>query len=322
MRFNLFAVLPLLLAALAIPARGDDSKTTAFPADFNDEVYLVLQTASLPADDRLVDAEHPLLPVLSYAHEAYERLRENVQDYQCVLTKREQVDGRLRTHEMMEIKLRHRQLDESGQPDPQFSIYIKYLTPEAIRGREVLYTEGENDGDMWVTKGGQGALNNVTLSVDPKGERAMRENRYPATEVGMLNLTARLIEEGSRYAIADDKMECQVRDLHGARINGRTCRYIEVKFPVKREGFRFHVAQIFIDEELEVPVRFVSYDWPAKEGEKPPVMEEYTYTEIELNEGLTDADFDRENVAYNFYVPEEDKTAEGKPATSVASEEK
>ncbi|MEX1223310.1 MAG: DUF1571 domain-containing protein, partial [Pirellulales bacterium] len=188
----------------------------------------------------------------------------------------------------------------------KFSVYVKYLAPDAIRGREVLYTEGENDGDLWVTKGGQGALNNVTASLDPTGSRAMQDNRYPITEVGMLNLTARLIDEGTRYAIADANMECQVRDLRGARINGRDCRYIEVKFPRHRDGLRFHVAQVFIDEELEVPVRFVSYGWPEKEGEKAPLLEEYTYTEIALNQDFTDADFDRDNPAYRFYVPEED----------------
>ena len=70
--------------------------------------------------------------------------------------------------------------------------------------------------------------------------------------------------------------------------------------PVKRRDFLFHIARIFVDKELMVPLRYEAYDWPAKPGEPPPLLESYTYARLKLNPGLTDADFDPNNPQYNF----------------------
>ena len=53
----------------------------------------------------------------------------------------------------------------------------------------------------------------------------------------------------------------------------------------------FHLADLFIDNELQIPVRYVSYGWPARAGEEPPINEEYNYIDTQLNVGLTGADF-------------------------------
>jgi hypothetical protein len=52
---------------------------------------------------------------------------------------------------------------------------------------------------------------------------------------------------------------------------------------------------------LNIPIRYVAYDWPAREGAKPEVLEEYNYLDLKVNVGLTDADFDPRNPSYNFY---------------------
>ena len=60
------------------------------------------------------------------------------------------------------------------------------------------------------------------------------------------------------------------------------------------------LAQIFIDDELQVPVRYAAWGWPSSPGGEMPLLEEYTYLKIALNQGLTDRDFDHENPDYNF----------------------
>jgi hypothetical protein len=57
---------------------------------------------------------------------------------------------------------------------------------------------------------------------------------------------------------------------------------------------------VFIDKQLDLPIRYASYDWPAKPGETPPLFEVYTYTRLKLNVGLTDVDFDKTNPKYDF----------------------
>ena len=49
-----------------------------------------------------------------------------------------------------------------------------------------------------------------------------------------------------------------------------------------------------------MPIRYAAYGFPPKEGEELPVIEEYTYLNLKLNVGLTDADFDHTNKQYAF----------------------
>ncbi len=63
----------------------------------------------------------------------------------------------------------------------------------------------------------------------------------------------------------------------------------------------FHQAQIFIDDQLNLPIRYISYDWPKRQGDSLDVIEEYNYLDVKTNVGLTDADFDPKNPQYNFY---------------------
>ena len=64
-----------------------------------------------------------------------------------------------------------------------------------------------------------------TVSLPPDGFVAMRNQRYPLTELGILNMTRRLVEVGE-----DNKRfgECKVMYYEGTKINGRVCTMIEV----------------------------------------------------------------------------------------------
>jgi len=94
--------------------------------------------------------------------------------------------------------------------------------------------------------------------------------------------------------------ECSVKFYEGAKINNRVCTCIEVVHPVPRRNFLFHLARIFVDKELNLPIRYESYDWPPKAGAEPQLLEEYTYQNLKLNNGFTDLDFDTQNPKYGF----------------------
>jgi hypothetical protein len=51
---------------------------------------------------------------------------------------------------------------------------------------------------------------------------------------------------------------------------------------------------------LQIPVRYAAYNWPEQEGGQGVLIEEYTFRNIQLNVGLTDADFDFHNPHYGF----------------------
>ena len=76
---------------------------------------------------------------------------------------------------------------------------------------------------------------------------------------------------------------------------------LTVTQPTKRPELLFYQAKVYMDEELNVPIRYVAYDWPKPNQQKLDVIEEYNYLNLKLNVGLTDADFDPNNSSYNFY---------------------
>jgi hypothetical protein len=228
--------------------------------------------------------EHPLMPALRWAREGLPAIR-NIQDYSCILHKRELVDGQLGEHQAMLAKVRH-------QP---FSVYLYFLSPPNLRGQEVIYVAGRNDNKLQAHGVGlRGAVG--TVSLHPEGHMAMRGNRYPITELGVLNLVERLIQVGDRDSHYG---ECDVQFLK-AKVAGRSSTCIQVTHPVPRRNFLFHLARIYVDDELNLPIRYEAWDWPAQQGGQPQLMEEYTYVNLKLNNGFTDLDFDPKNPKYGF----------------------
>jgi len=254
---------------------------------------------SVPAEGaETVVPQHPLHKPLQLAREVRDHIRHNVRDYSCVLVKRERVQGRLRKHEYIFAKVRH---EQPGQSTPiPFGVYLKFLGPSSVEGREVLFVHGENDNQLIVRNGGK-RFAYVVVPLDPLGETAMQGNRYPITEIGFLRLADRLIELAEHNIEADGELrDCQVQLYENSRIDDRPCRCMEVKYPLRREGLQFHLARVFIDTELQVPVRYEAYEWPEETGAEPPLMEEYTYTRLQLNQGFAPVDFQRTNVAYRL----------------------
>jgi len=250
--------------------------------------------AGQPAQDNQWSPElgqlvgHPLEPALDRAYKALRQIERDVKDYTCTLVKRERVDGKLTEHEYMFTKVRH---------EP-FSVYMYFLKPEDRTGREVIYVTGQNEGNLIAheAKGIKALVGAVSLK--PNSPMAMQGNRYPITEVGMMNLTRRLIEVGE----SDRKFgECDVQHVPNTKINGRSSTLIQVTHPVPRKNFRYHKALIYIDDEMNIPVRFEAYDWPKESGGAPVLLEEYTYVNVKLNAGLSNSDFDPRNPNYKFH---------------------
>jgi hypothetical protein len=229
---------------------------------------------------------HPLDPGIARAKESLKHIKDNVKDYTATLVKRERVNGQLGNPEYIYTKVRH---------EP-FSVYMYFLKPDDVAGREVIYVHGANNGNMLAHEAKGAARLLGTVELNPTSAIAMRGNRYPITEVGVQNLTKRLIDVAE-----NDRQfgECDVR-MEESKINDRQCTMLQVVHPVPRKNFLFHVARVFMDDELKMPIRYESYDWPEQAGGTPVLIEEYTYLKMSVNNGLTDADFDPKNPKYNF----------------------
>ena len=238
---------------------------------------------------------HPLDPAIAIARKALSNIEANVFDYQCTLVKRERVNGTLMDHEFMTCKIRHAGKRDGDQVP--FSVYLRFRKPDAVAGREVIYVEGENGGKIIAHEGGLKGRFIPTVSLLPNSALAMRGNRYPITEIGIHTLTRRLIEKGVRDRKVGD---CRVRMIDGAKVAGRVCTMLEVLHTEEKPEYDFHMARVFLDTELNVPIRYEAYGFPTRKGGSPPLLEEYTYMNLKLNVGLAPKDFDSENSKYNF----------------------
>lgn len=236
---------------------------------------------------------HPLDPALAFAEEKLLKLRNTIHDYEAIMIKQERVGGELLPAEYMTIKVRNeRILDGKEQP---FSIYLKFLRPSNFKGREVIFVDGKNEGNLIAHE--CGFMNIMRVSLKPTSALAMRGNRYPITDAGIENLVEKLIERGRRDRACG---HCDVEFFENAKVLGRTCTMIQVKHDENKAPYDFHIGRIYIDDEHQVPIRYEAYTWP-KEGETElPLLESYTYAKLKINVGLTDDDFNPDNENYDY----------------------
>lgn len=230
------------------------------------------------------------VPVNSMAHamslvgECQERFR-RVQDYTCTFHKRERIEGRLTAPHMMAMKVR-------SQP---FSIYFKFHKPNP--GREAIYVTGRYNGKIIAHDVGVAKVVAGTMKLDPKGSMAMEDQRHPITDAGLGHLIETI---ATRWATELKQDETRVTIHTTARVNNRPCTMIETMHPKRRPELLFHQVKVYIDQELGLPIRFEAYDWPTRPGNKPELVEEYSYLNLKLNVGLRDEDFDPTNKTYAY----------------------
>lgn len=236
---------------------------------------------------------HPLLPVLRLAEQGKDSTGE-IHDYTCTIFKRERIKGRLMPTETIQAKIRRPHVAD-GEHKP-YSVYLKFAGPSSVKGREVLYVQGEHDDKMLIRRGGQ-RMAYITTYLATDSDFAMAENRYPITEIDFQRVVGRLIDvvkEDMNYG------ECSVQFFKNASIGDQKCTRIVVEHPHRRDHFQFHRAIVFVDEERQLPLAYASYTWPEHEGGKPVLIEEYVYANVQLNVGLADSDFHRDNPTYGF----------------------
>lgn len=228
-------------------------------------------------------AEHPLAPAIRMARDSLHRL-DAVKDYDATFTKREWV-GQQFVAQRMYMKLRE-------QP---FSVYLKFGEPN--EGREILFVQGKNQNQLLAREASGLASLIGTVSLSMNDPKVKAENRHPISDMGMRRMIELLIEQWekeSRYG------EIDVKYYPNARIGEMSCEAIEAIHPVPRKEFPYHVARVYFDKETRYPIRVENFGFPRRPNEPPPLIEEYTFSNIRVNRGFTDADFDRRNQNYSF----------------------
>jgi hypothetical protein len=189
----------------------------------------------------------------------------------------------LQAYQYADVKVRCAE-NKVGQSPVPMSVLIRFLGPAKLKGRIVLFTEGDNEGQAWVRMGGTGLFKNVELKIEPNGETARRESRYPITDIGFDRIMQRLVDLAKKDLNADpEARNTVVKYFQNAKLKDRSCTHIQVEHPERSEKFAFYKASLYVDDELNVPVRLVVFDWPSTDGGTPRLLEEYNYMNLKLN---------------------------------------
>lgn len=263
---------------------------------------------------------HPLDAAIELAYRGLHRI-ESIKDYEAQLIRRERINGELTGYQFCDVKIRNSQPEENIP----FSIYMKFTKPSSVNGREAIWVEGLHDNKIIAHEAGA-LLGKITVFLNPTGPIAMKGNRYPIYEAGFKVLVERLIEKANRER---QYGECEVKIESGKKFASRSCTVIEVVHPEPREYFEFHMARIYIDDELQLPVRYEAFTWPEERGGEPILLEQYLWTKIKLNVGLTDDDFNPRSKQYNYCFvdppiksADDVRVAKNQDAEKAKSEEK
>jgi hypothetical protein len=216
-------------------------------------------------------------------------------DYTAQFMKQELVGGELSDEQEISLKVRH---------EP-FSVYLKWNTGD--RGREVLYVDGENDGEMLVRAGRGLKAKLGTLSLAPDGTLAMSEARYPITKAGLLEL-ALIIEEAHEVDLKTSNFS-RCEQLADQEFDGRKCWCYYIEYADAQGSPQYRKSVTLIDQEWSVPVYIKNYAWPTPDlaTADPEAMDEatlieyYTYSEVRFRQQLANSDFDRENEEYRLH---------------------
>ena len=224
--------------------------------------------------EQVADEDGPdFLELLREARRNYE----SINDYTAHFTKQQRIRGKLLPEEEVFIKFRK-----------PYAVYVKW-TGKVDRGQEALYVEGKYNDKVIVHKGGF-ILSHITVSLDPSGHRAMKKNLRPITCAGIGFLIGSLIEVSERAADNNDmKVEYHgIADLPDGEAH-RFERYLD-----ERGDYPCYRAVIYLDKETSFPVLYEAYD------SKGNILERYTYSNIETEQGLGEEHFDKHNKEYRF----------------------
>ena len=213
-----------------------------------------------------------------------------------------------------------------------FKVYIKYVEPHA--GREVIYIRGTNRNRVRAHKG---SVPDLAVSLSPFGRISMKGNHHPITSFGlesMLRIAASSVRKAIRrgdasISLSDGgivlghptwRIEMQtnagghyvtVRASENlwelARRVGQDMYVIlhhneDIRSPRDvRPGQRVFIpryyasrGQFFFSKQTHLMIKTVTWDHQGR------LYERYEFSDLELNPGLDDQDFDYRNEGYDF----------------------
>lgn len=207
-----------------------------------------------------------------------ERAYARVDHYTATFLMQERIDGELETSQLIALKIKK-----------PFRVYMHWIEGPN-KGRKALYPAAPNSDKLLVRV--PIFLGPITLTLDPHGSLAMKGRRHPITDIGIGRLLD-LITENVRRGFGKGKL--RVEDRGGHPMFDRPAHRYWIDSPADLStGYAGMSAIIDVDREHRLPIYAEIFD---RENQ---LIERYGYLNLQLNPGLTDADFDPKHPEYGF----------------------
>lgn len=199
-----------------------------------------------------------------------------IQDYTCVLYRKELVKNNYREQKNIILKFKK-----------PLQLYFKW-TEGSGEGTEVIFVKDKYNNKLVAHPGGFFKFFKVYL--DPKGNMAMKNNRHYIYESHIGNIVD-MIQENYNKAKTNNEGDITYK---GEEVLDDIKTYVfQVVFP-ENKGYYGHIILINIDKENHLPVKLEVYGWANE------LFELYYFSQLKINTGLTDMDFDIKNPNYEF----------------------
>ena len=214
-----------------------------------------------------------------WIQEAQRNYRAAIHDYKCVFVARENLHGKQGEDQIIHMKFRQ-------QP---FSVYMNWARPTSMAGQEVAYVQGKNADKLRVRSVG---LLKVTgfMSIDVDDKRTLEHSRHTIREAGIGNLIDRTAQNWQ----FDRQSGKAITKISEYMFDNHPCYKVETIHTAKLPQFYSYKGVIYLEKTSKYPIRNENYSWPVPGGNPAgDLMESFSYTQIDFNKGLKDADFDK-----------------------------
>ena len=235
---------------------------------------------SLPLLLSVALAAEPDPPVVARLIDRMRSAAAAMRDGTYRLRREEWKDGRMLP--VQELAVKYRRAPES--------IYLHWVG-ETYRGREVLW---RRDSDLLVNV--SAFVPNLTLA--PQGTLAMRDSRHPIWMAGLPQIVDLILKASDLLGRRAD-LQATYTDLGAQDVFGTPsrCYRIEMPYTASPETLYAPLIQLCLGDGSGLPSRFTA--WANEDGQLRQV-EDYAFTGLKVNVGLTAADFAADNPAYGF----------------------
>jgi len=235
--------------------------------------------AQQPAQAAPAQVANPKLANMLKQLESCREAVSKVQDYTATFHRVERLNDGRRVEQVVDLKQRMK----------PFSVYMNFRGGSAD-GQQVIYSEGWNNNQLRVKPTGLASLIGA-VSVDPKGQTAMKDSRHPVTEIGFSGLLDGVLKMWKDDLQYPDLEVGFYKDAKISPNDPKSYYAFRTYHPQQRRVPRFQETRLYIDKQTLLPVHLENRAFPQQPGGKQILIERYTYSNIKLNVGLTQTAF-------------------------------